>query len=416
MPSGVSLSKLFAQNEISFTDIFETNSTVEDGIKIISKKKFIEYFTSLQHVSITGEEAEIFYRIASKNKNRIDIEDFLQFEKILKSEHCEYDILLQLMKDNDLKNVADLIKQTNIKNVDKFGKFNLQNYLDFTQFIKLVRQENLSKFKDQAVISIEDTKNLFFGSSFRHNLQLHFEKGITFPELLAISSVYSKMDSVRDILEKIDDAVVTKSNFAKEANKTLLFTSFSPLEIDVLFRLAGGLQSSLNLQAFLPLVNPSYRVISKDHSHPNEKLSASMELFKGIYNFTLGSLAGAIGAAAVYPIDLVKTRMQNQRAVVGQFLYKNSFDCFKKVVKLEGVLGLYSGLAPQLVGGILFLIVVAPEKAIKLTMNDLVRSRMKNQETGYLPVWAEIMAGMAAGGSQVLFTNPLEIVKIRLQG
>jgi len=27
----------------------------------------------------------------------------------------------------------------------------------------------------------------------------------------------------------------------------------------------------------------------------------------------LGSIAGAAGATAVYPIDLVKTRMQNQR-------------------------------------------------------------------------------------------------------
>jgi solute carrier family 25 aspartate/glutamate transporter 12/13 len=59
---------------------------------------------------------------------------------------------------------------------------------------------------------------------------------------------------------------------------------------------------------------------------------------------------------------------------------------------------------------------VAPEKAIKLAMNDLVRSRLKNQDTGHIPLWAEIFAGMTAGGSQVLFTNPLEIVKIRLQG
>lgn len=41
----------------------------------------------------------------------------------------------------------------------------------------------------------------------------------------------------------------------------------------------------------------------------------------------------AIGATAVYPIDLVKTRMQNQRAgsFIGELMYRNSFDCFKKV-------------------------------------------------------------------------------------
>lgn len=41
----------------------------------------------------------------------------------------------------------------------------------------------------------------------------------------------------------------------------------------------------------------------------------------------------AVGAAASYPIDLIKTRMQNQRAgsFVGEVAYRNSFDCFKKV-------------------------------------------------------------------------------------
>lgn len=41
----------------------------------------------------------------------------------------------------------------------------------------------------------------------------------------------------------------------------------------------------------------------------------------------------AVGATAVYPIDLVKTRMQNQRtgSFIGELMYKNSYDCFKKV-------------------------------------------------------------------------------------
>lgn len=48
----------------------------------------------------------------------------------------------------------------------------------------------------------------------------------------------------------------------------------------------------------------------------------------------------------MYPIDLVKTRMQNQRtsgSVVGELMYKNSFDCFKKVLRYEGFFGLYRG-------------------------------------------------------------------------
>ncbi|KAI9526859.1 hypothetical protein NQZ68_035132 [Dissostichus eleginoides] len=177
------------------------------------------------------------------------------------------------------------------------------------------------------------------------------------------------------------------------------------------------------------------------------------QVAESAYRFSLGSVAGAVGATAVYPIDLVKTRMQNQRSsgsLVGELMYKNSFDCFRKVVRYEGLFGLYRGLVPQLLG-------VAPEKAIKLTVNDFVRGKTR-QKDGTIPLAAEIMAGgfqrthsqelwcvhkvltsqptlficlilyssrtlkrfggvfhSKAGGSQVIFTNPLEIVKIRLQ-
>lgn len=63
-----------------------------------------------------------------------------------------------------------------------------------------------------------------------------------------------------------------------------------------------------------------------------------LKVMESAYRFALGSIAGACGATAVYPIDLVKTRMQNQRSgsFVGEVMYKNSLDCFKKVVKFEG--------------------------------------------------------------------------------
>ncbi|XP_029587019.1 calcium-binding mitochondrial carrier protein Aralar2-like [Salmo trutta] len=138
--------------------------------------------------------------------------------------------------------------------------------------------------------------------------------------------------------------------------------------------------------------------------------SVLIQVAESAYRFGLGSIAGAVGATAVYPIDLVKTRMQNQRttgSLVEELMYKNSLDCFKKVLRYEGFFGLYRGLVPQLLG-------VAPEKAIKLTVNDFIRGKTR-QKDGSIPVPAEILAGACAGGSQVIFTNPLEIVKIRLQ-
>jgi solute carrier family 25 aspartate/glutamate transporter 12/13 len=46
------------------------------------------------------------------------------------------------------------------------------------------------------------------------------------------------------------------------------------------------------------------------------------------------------------------------------------------------------------------LVGVAPEKAIKLTMNDFLRDRLTLAD-GTIPLWAEIVAGGCAGASQV---------------
>ena len=115
-------------------------------------------------------------------------------------------------------------------------------------------------------------------------------------------------------------------------------------------------------------------------------------------HFALGSVSGAFGAFMVYPIDLVKTRMQNQRTSRNPgdaMLYKNSIDCAKKVFRNEGFRGLYAGVLPQLVG-------VAPEKAIKLTVNELIRDTFRDKETGKIKVWQEMLAGGSAGACQVV--------------
>jgi solute carrier family 25 aspartate/glutamate transporter 12/13 len=46
-------------------------------------------------------------------------------------------------------------------------------------------------------------------------------------------------------------------------------------------------------------------------------------------------------------------------------------------------------------------------------MNDFMRDKLSTD--GRISLVSEIIAGGCAGASQVVFTNPLEIVKIRLQ-
>uniref|UniRef100_A0A8C6T673 Mitochondrial glutamate carrier 1 n=1 Tax=Neogobius melanostomus TaxID=47308 RepID=A0A8C6T673_9GOBI len=118
-----------------------------------------------------------------------------------------------------------------------------------------------------------------------------------------------------------------------------------------------------------------------------------------------GGIAGIVGVTCVFPIDLAKTRLQNQRA--GQQVYKNMMDCLVKTVRTEGYFGMYRGAAVNLT-------LVTPEKAIKLAANDFFRQHLAKDGKG-LTVFKEMIAGCGAGMCQVIVTTPMEMLKIQLQ-
>ncbi|KAF7668718.1 hypothetical protein LDENG_00289760 [Lucifuga dentata] len=118
-----------------------------------------------------------------------------------------------------------------------------------------------------------------------------------------------------------------------------------------------------------------------------------------------GGVAGMVGVTCVFPIDLAKTRLQNQRN--GQQLYKNMMDCLIKTVKSEGYFGMYRGAAVNLT-------LVTPEKAIKLAANDFFRHQL-SKDGGRLTVFKEMLAGCGAGMCHVIITTPMEMLKIQLQ-
>ncbi|XP_065841051.1 kidney mitochondrial carrier protein 1-like [Oscarella lobularis] len=66
-------------------------------------------------------------------------------------------------------------------------------------------------------------------------------------------------------------------------------------------------------------------------------------------HFVCAALAGFAGAVASNPIDVVKTRMMNQRMFksgLADTVYKSSFDCAIKTARSEGFFALYKGFIP----------------------------------------------------------------------
>ncbi|XP_067090793.1 mitochondrial glutamate carrier 1 [Osmerus mordax] len=118
-----------------------------------------------------------------------------------------------------------------------------------------------------------------------------------------------------------------------------------------------------------------------------------------------GGIAGLIGVTCVFPIDLAKTRLQNQQN--GSRLYTSMSDCLIKTIRSEGYFGMYRGAAVNLT-------LVTPEKAIKLAANDFFRQHF-SKDGQKLTLLKEMLAGCGAGTCQVVVTTPMEMLKIQLQ-
>ncbi|KAG5928476.1 hypothetical protein E4U53_002666 [Claviceps sorghi] len=62
----------------------------------------------------------------------------------------------------------------------------------------------------------------------------------------------------------------------------------------------------------------------------------------------IGATSGAIGATVVYPLNVVRTRLQTQGTVMHQATYTGIWDVTQKTIQKEGLRGLYKGLTPNL--------------------------------------------------------------------
>lgn len=129
-----------------------------------------------------------------------------------------------------------------------------------------------------------------------------------------------------------------------------------------------------------------------------------------VYRISNGAIAGVIGTSIIFPIDISKTRMQNNKSSLNSTFnpYKNILTTMRHIAKNDGIIGLYRGLFVNL-------LFVMPEKAIKLSANDQIRTYLGSKNGSYLTLEKEIMAGAMAGSLQVIVTTPMEFLKIQKQ-
>jgi solute carrier family 25 aspartate/glutamate transporter 12/13 len=118
-------------------------------------------------------------------------------------------------------------------------------------------------------------------------------------------------------------------------------------------------------------------------------------------NVVFGGISGILGVSSVYPIDVVKTQLQNQTS--GS---RCALATAKKILRTGGFLGFYKGLPPQALG-------IGPEKAIVMSVRESVLSSLGEQINP--SPFNQFLAGIGAGIVQCSVSNPVEVVKVRAQ-
>merc|ERR1711939_1161536 len=130
-----------------------------------------------------------------------------------------------------------------------------------------------------------------------------------------------------------------------------------------------------------------------------------------VYQFAAGAIAGVTELLCLYPLDVVKTRIQLQgsKGTASGVYYDGMVDCFRKIVAEEGFSRLYRGLVPPLM-------LEAPKRAVKFAANDWwgqTYKRVFNAEKATQGL--SVLTGCSAGATESIVVVPFELVKIRLQ-
>ncbi|PSC75488.1 polyubiquitin [Micractinium conductrix] len=130
---------------------------------------------------------------------------------------------------------------------------------------------------------------------------------------------------------------------------------------------------------------------------------------KEISNAVAGGIAGAITATVVCPLDVLKTRLQVQ-GKAGAAMYKGVGGGLSKIMREEGMRGLYRGLTPTLVA-------LLPNWAVYFTAYERLKTAIGSRVA---PEWStsagvHMAAAAGAGAATMLITNPLWVIKTRLQ-
>ena len=129
----------------------------------------------------------------------------------------------------------------------------------------------------------------------------------------------------------------------------------------------------------------------------------------------LGGFMAEIGSCILWvPIDVIKERMQVQSLISPDKRYHGITDAFRKMFANEGIHGLYRAYGATIAS-------FGPFSAIYLMLYEQFKfvcvKQLYDDDIGVheLPAWTLATCACASGAISAVVTNPLDMVKLRMQ-
>ncbi|XP_011613376.2 calcium-binding mitochondrial carrier protein SCaMC-1 [Takifugu rubripes] len=123
--------------------------------------------------------------------------------------------------------------------------------------------------------------------------------------------------------------------------------------------------------------------------------------------FMAGSLAGATAQTAIYPMEVLKTRLTLRKT--GQ--YSGMFDCAKKILKNEGVKAFYKGYIPNILG-------IIPYAGIDLAIYESLKNLWLSKyakDTANPGILVLLGCGTISSSCGQVASYPLALIRTRMQ-
>uniref|UniRef100_A0A8C2IMW7 Solute carrier family 25 member 24 n=1 Tax=Cyprinus carpio TaxID=7962 RepID=A0A8C2IMW7_CYPCA len=377
-------------NTKSFAEFFEKLDVNKDGKVDVSELK-----TGLAAMGFSMGKGEAQKIVSSGDSDKNEGLDFEEFSKYLKEHEKKLKLTFKSLDKNqdgriDAKEIQQSLKDIGVNLTDRDAEKILNRY---SIVIALTYKWNRT-FMYNSVLDIGDS--LTIPDEFTEEEKT---TGVWWRQLVSggAAGVVSRTGTA-----PLDRMKVFMQVHSSKSNKISLVGGFKQMIKE------GGVASLWRGNGVNVIkIAPETAIKFMAYEQYKKLLTKDGGKIQSHERFMAGSLAGATAQTAIYPMEVMKTRLTLRKT--GQ--YSGMFDCAKKILKKEGVKAFYKGYVPNILG-------IIPYAGIDLAVYETLKNAWLSKyakDTANPGVLVLLGCGTISSTCGQLASYPLALVRTRMQ-